>query len=233
MSISRTLALTFSFVVFLGVHAGAADSPRALFDRGVASEKQGTAGDAVDYYHRALVLDPEFGEALANLAWIKATSKDRSVRDPKEAVRLAARLVDLTVWKERPSRGTWTREFRIQSLYVLTVAFIVAGNERQAMPHAQQVLEVATRYDELAKSRLSSEMQKVASDLYSALKAGSPRSSLAALTANNTARMSSSTGGPDFASPASRPEGANLDVGPSLNVGRHEFVRLDVPSKRR
>ena len=43
----------------------------------------------VSYYREALNVDPEYGDAQNNLAWVLATHPDKRVRNGNEAVRLA------------------------------------------------------------------------------------------------------------------------------------------------
>jgi cytochrome c-type biogenesis protein CcmH/NrfG len=54
----------------------------------VAMERSDTAA-AEEAYLRVLSLRPEDAEALNNLAWLYATSKEPSFRRPQEALRLA------------------------------------------------------------------------------------------------------------------------------------------------
>jgi len=53
-------------------------------------------GQAIVHYREALRLKPDWLEALNNLAWILATQPDERHRNGAEAVRLAARAVELT-----------------------------------------------------------------------------------------------------------------------------------------
>lgn len=71
------------------------DNPVAynmLGDIYVLREKFGLAKTA---YEKAILLQPDNYSALNNLAWILATSQDEAFRNPRAAVLLAARAVDL------------------------------------------------------------------------------------------------------------------------------------------
>ena len=75
----------------LGLQYGAAhyNLARALFDTG-------TLEPAIEEYRRAIELDPEDADALADLAWVLATSERADIRDGTAAVRLAERAATLT-----------------------------------------------------------------------------------------------------------------------------------------
>jgi len=59
-----------------------------------AAQLLGRDADAVREYRAALARDPELISAANNLAWAFAASRDPSLRDPKEAVRLAEAAVE-------------------------------------------------------------------------------------------------------------------------------------------
>jgi Flp pilus assembly protein TadD len=56
----------------------------------------GRPDEAVQHYREAIRLRPDAPEALADLAWLRATHPDAGVRDPAEAVELASRAAELT-----------------------------------------------------------------------------------------------------------------------------------------
>jgi len=62
----------------------------------VALARVGQQSAAVDHFEEAIRLQPEWVEAWADLAWLRATSPDASVRDPAEAIRLASRATELS-----------------------------------------------------------------------------------------------------------------------------------------
>jgi serine/threonine protein kinase len=51
--------------------------------------------EAIEECHRALKIHPDSDKALNDLAWILVTSQDASLRDPKQALLLAKRAVEL------------------------------------------------------------------------------------------------------------------------------------------
>src|SRR5262249_22057396 len=51
--------------------------------------------EAAESYRRAIRLKPTYVHALNSLAWLLATCPETAFRDPREAVRLAARAVEL------------------------------------------------------------------------------------------------------------------------------------------
>ncbi len=58
--------------------------------------RQGRAAEAVTAYRATLELEPDWEPVLNNLAWLLATHPDPSIRNGREAVRLAERACDLT-----------------------------------------------------------------------------------------------------------------------------------------
>ncbi len=51
--------------------------------------------EAIEEYHRALKIHPDSDTVLNDLAWILVTCQDTSLRDPKQALLLASRAVEL------------------------------------------------------------------------------------------------------------------------------------------
>ena len=56
---------------------------------GTTAQLLGRDADAVSEYRAALERDPDLISAANNLAWLLAASRDPSLREPDEAVRLA------------------------------------------------------------------------------------------------------------------------------------------------
>src|SRR5207249_12153581 len=56
--------------------------------------------EAMSQYAGALLLQPDFPDALAGLAWILATASNPEFRNGTEAVRMAERACELTARKE-------------------------------------------------------------------------------------------------------------------------------------
>jgi Zn-dependent protease with chaperone function len=86
--------------------------------------------EAVNHLERALKLDPDNPEILNNLAWVLATSKERSVFQPERALALAAKA------------AASSRESHI--LDTLAEAHYVNGQAREALAAAEEALAAAT-----------------------------------------------------------------------------------------
>jgi tetratricopeptide (TPR) repeat protein len=61
---------------------------------GTSSQLLGRDADAIREYRSALARDPDLVSAANNLAWLLAASRDPSLRDPEQAVRLAEAAVE-------------------------------------------------------------------------------------------------------------------------------------------
>lgn len=68
----------------------------ALMDLGIALERQGRFGEAAVHLEAAVRCAPAWVDPCNELAWLRATSPDPATRDSAEALRLAARAVDLS-----------------------------------------------------------------------------------------------------------------------------------------
>ena len=98
---------------------------------GQALAQQGDFAGAVAQLNRALELRPDWAAALNNLAWLKATSADAEIRQPKEAISLARRACGLT----DPAEPRY--------LVTLAAAHAAAADFPQAIRTAQEALERA------------------------------------------------------------------------------------------
>jgi hypothetical protein len=87
--------------------------------------------NAISHYQRVLELDTNSVPALNNLAWLRATAPDPSLRNGPEAVRLAERVCQLTQYKEAFLIGT------------LAAAYAEAGRFDDAVVTAQKACAVA------------------------------------------------------------------------------------------
>jgi tetratricopeptide (TPR) repeat protein/mono/diheme cytochrome c family protein len=86
--------------------------------------------DALAHYRKALTLQPDWPPVLTELAWLLAAHVDAGVRDPVQAVSLAARAVVLTN-RQDP-----------RSLDVLAAAYAAAGRFDQAVTIAQTAVDL-------------------------------------------------------------------------------------------
>jgi len=87
--------------------------------------------NAISHYQRVLELDTNSVPALNNLAWLRATAPDPSLRNGPEAVRLAERVCQQTQYKDAFLIGT------------LAAAYAEAGRFDDAVVTAQKACAVA------------------------------------------------------------------------------------------
>ncbi|MDJ0851101.1 MAG: hypothetical protein QNK04_22240 [Myxococcota bacterium] len=97
---------------------------------------EGRLAEAVTRNRAALALDPGLRSARNNLAWILATAPDPALREPAEAVRLAAALA-----RERPDAN---------QLDTLGAAYAAAGRWDDAVRSAEQAVALAENAGETA-----------------------------------------------------------------------------------
>jgi tetratricopeptide (TPR) repeat protein len=118
--------------------------PEALGSMADLLESQGKYADAVHFYQAALDAQPDNSSALNNLAWLKATCSDPSIRNGAEAVRLAERACQLTGYSKPIFIGT------------LAAAQAETGDFTAAIATAERAVAVATAShleDTAAKNR--------------------------------------------------------------------------------
>jgi tetratricopeptide (TPR) repeat protein/serine/threonine protein kinase len=94
--------------------------PLAWLNRGAAYLKRGQYDRAIADFSRLIKLDPKNAQGHNDLAWLLATCPDAKFRDPKRAVQLASKAVQLTPNDPR-SWGT------------LSAAHYRAGNDKEAI----------------------------------------------------------------------------------------------------
>ncbi len=99
--------------------------------RGLVLQTQGREAEAVASYRRALELGEDSARLLNNMAWILAVSSDARLREPSEAVSLAARAAE----------RSGNRDPKI--LDTLATAYRAAGREADALSTARRALELA------------------------------------------------------------------------------------------
>lgn len=91
----------------------------------------GNSREAIEQYRQVLILQPDSGEALNNLAWLLATSPDAAMRNGTEAVRLAEKASALTGRNQARELGT------------LAAAYAEAGRFADAIAAASKAAELA------------------------------------------------------------------------------------------
>jgi len=116
---------------------------------------QGKATEAIEHYRAALQTQPDFPEALNNLAWILAASPDPEERNGPEAVALAERACRLTDSKQAMLVGT------------LAAAYAEAGRFADAATTAEKAAALA---EQANQPELAARNRKLA-ELY---RAGKP-----------------------------------------------------------
>ena len=89
--------------------------------------------EAMSHYAHALLLQPDFTEALDGLAWILATTPQPEYRNGVEAVHMAERACDLTGRKEG------------KPLLTLAASYAEAGRFQEAVSAAEQAQVAATK----------------------------------------------------------------------------------------
>ena len=119
------------------------DYPDAHYGIALVLKRQGSMSEAIQQYREALRFRPDWPAVLLELGWVLATAPDTGLRQPDEALRLAARGAELT----RPETSA--------ALDVLGAALASAGKFDQAVETAQRALTLATAvHDDQAAGRI-------------------------------------------------------------------------------
>jgi tetratricopeptide (TPR) repeat protein len=92
----------------------------------------GKPAQTISHYRSALQLRPDWADPMNNLAWLLATAKDPSIRDGKEAVKLAERAAELTGHNQPRILGT------------LAAAYAETGDFQRAIETAERARALAT-----------------------------------------------------------------------------------------
>jgi len=98
---------------------------------GILLVRDGAPERAEACFRKALQANPDYVDALLQLAWIKADSKQLELRDPQEAITLAKRACELT---QRQDPG---------ALFVLAVAHHSVGRRAEAVQLGEMALSLA------------------------------------------------------------------------------------------
>lgn len=116
---------------------------------GLISQGSGKIAEAVKFYRAALQTQPDWPEALNNLAWILAANKDPALRDGKESVRLAERACQLTGQNQAVFIGT------------LAAAYAEAGRFADAVATAEKARAAALAAGQKAIADKNSQLLEV------------------------------------------------------------------------
>jgi tetratricopeptide (TPR) repeat protein len=118
----------------------------AAYQVGMVRQSRKDYAAAVTFFRKALAEQPEWPEALNNLAWLLAACPRSEVRDGSQAVTLAERAVKLTSGKEPMFLGTLAASFAEAGRYAEAVD---AAGKARALAEAQGNKELARRNGEL------------------------------------------------------------------------------------
>ena len=124
--------------------AAGIDQPDLHFGLADALERLGREADAIEHYEIALRAKPDSKEGANNLAWLRATARDRALRDPAEALR----------WAEAAAVQSGRRDPGV--LDTLAVSQAAGGRFDDAVATADEALAMATdakQADELRARR--------------------------------------------------------------------------------
>ncbi|MBN1766706.1 MAG: tetratricopeptide repeat protein, partial [Sedimentisphaerales bacterium] len=116
-------------------HAALRSNPEwfeVLLRMGDIYYQQKNLHEAIDYWTKALALKPDSLEILNNLAWIFATSGDKTVRNPEIAVTYAQQACKFTQYRHYATLGT------------LAAAYAAAGDFDKAVETAEKSIQIAT-----------------------------------------------------------------------------------------
>jgi len=105
----------------------------AYINLGNLSAACGRCGEAIAHYRKALEIQSDNVEVQKNLAWLRATQPEASLRNGAEAIEYAQRA-------NQRCRGR-----RADVLDALAAAYAEAGQFAEALATARQALELATQ----------------------------------------------------------------------------------------
>jgi hypothetical protein len=115
---------------------------------GVFYYKNGKVNKAAEEWSIAAALDPDYPDALNNLAWVLATNKDAQKRDGRKAIILAQKACRLTDYKDAAKLDT------------LAAAYAEVGEFDKAVAAIQEGIQIAQ----------SSERKELANEMVERLK---------------------------------------------------------------
>jgi len=115
----------------------------AYNDRGILYQAKGDYDKAIADYDEAIRIDPKNVDAYNEVAWLRATCPQASLRDGKKAVEYATKACELSNWKDPNMLDT------------LAAAYAELGDFEQAIKWETNFLETASLSETSGKSRLA------------------------------------------------------------------------------
>ena len=119
--------------LFTNVVRGDLPDPRAHYEFAVALAHVHQTREAMSQYASALLLQPDFPDALDGLAWILSTDANPDFRNGAEAVKMAGRACELT-GNQDPAK-----------LKTLAAAYAETGRFKEAMDTLRSAKELAVK----------------------------------------------------------------------------------------
>jgi tetratricopeptide (TPR) repeat protein len=114
-----------------GIAAAQPGNPNVQYQYGLALAHQGRRREAMGQYAKALLLRPDFVEALEQLAWMASTAPDAELRNGAQAVSMAERACALAGRQQAAG------------LLSLAAAYAEAGRFKDAIGAAHECLDLA------------------------------------------------------------------------------------------
>jgi tetratricopeptide (TPR) repeat protein len=114
---------------------------KAHYQLGLAYQNHGDISGAIREYRICIRLDGGYVQGLNNLAWIRATAQDWTLRNPEEAIALASRALELS---KTPTPAI---------LDTLSAACARAGLYEDAIRHGSAAADLALRGGNLELGR--------------------------------------------------------------------------------
>ena len=119
----------------------------AHHELGLALDRLGRGDEALRSFKQAASSRPGWARPLNAAAWILATHRETSLRDPLEAVRLARAAAAIT------------RHTDPEVLDTLAAAYAAAGRFGDAVETARRAAELASKRDAQLAARIRSRLQ--------------------------------------------------------------------------
>jgi hypothetical protein len=100
---------------------------------------------AITYWYKALEFDSDWLSPLNSLAWVLATTDDKNLQNPRDAVKFAVKACELTNYQNAGAMDT------------LAAAYAAAGRFAEAVETAEKAIKLATSAND---KKLTLEIQK-------------------------------------------------------------------------